>query len=127
MKLVFVYNANAGFVAGIMDTIHKTVSPDTYDCALCAVTHGAFTMDKEWRAYLKALPIESAFYHRPDFRLAFPDKADCPLPIIAVERDGRLEIILGADELKQAHEIPRLMSALDDKLLSLGVFSRKAT
>ena len=26
MKLLFVYNANAGIAAGIMDSIHKTVS-----------------------------------------------------------------------------------------------------
>jgi len=51
-RLVIVYNANAGLMAGVMDSVHKIVSPSTYPCQLCAVTYGLTSMRKEWRAFL---------------------------------------------------------------------------
>lgn len=117
-RLIFVYNANAGIAAGVMDSIHKTLSPATYECALCAVTHGIFSMNKQWRDYLKSLPFEAVFHHRPDFRESWPDHADWPLPLIALERDGALELILGAKELDAAKSVDALIAAMDAKLRS---------
>ena len=119
MKLIFVYNANAGVAAGIMDSVHKTLSPATYDCALCAVTHGIFTMDRQWRAYLKQLPVEAVFYHRPDFREAYPDHAEWALPLVAVERDGSLDILLDAGTLKQVGSADALARLLDERLAAV--------
>lgn len=31
-SLIFVYNANSGMWNTMLDTIHKTVSPETYQC-----------------------------------------------------------------------------------------------
>jgi hypothetical protein len=121
MKLVFVYNAKAGFAAGMMDTLHKTLSPGTYECALCAVTHGAFTMDKRWRAYLKGLPVEAVFHHRPDFREAYPSYAEWTLPLVALDRNGRLEPVLDAAALKAADSVDKLAAALDTRLNAIGV------
>jgi hypothetical protein len=120
MKLLFVYNAKAGLVAGMMDSIHKAVSPDTYECSLCAITHGAFTMNKDWRAYLKTLPLPVTFHHRPDFREAYPD-AKVDLPAVLLDRDGALEVVLTAADLKAAPDVNGLSAALDAALLKTGV------
>jgi len=61
MKIIFVYNADAGFMSGVMDSLHKAISPETYECALCALTYGLLTMDKTWRAYLQSLPFNAVF------------------------------------------------------------------
>ena len=118
MKLILVYNAEAGLIAGVMDSLHKTLSPATYQCALCAVTHGVFTMDRQWRDYLKHLPFEAMFYHRPEFRAAYPEHAASPLPLVALEREGKLEMLLDAAALKRADSVDKLMSALDARLAS---------
>ncbi len=119
-KLVFVYNAEAGLMSGMMDSLHKTLSPDTYECALCAVTHGFFTMDKTWRAYLKALPLDAVFFHRKDFALAHPD-VKVTLPVIMLERDSGITPLLSADDLKQATDVDALAKALDQALSREGV------
>jgi hypothetical protein len=119
MRLIFVYNAKAGFLNGMMDSIHKTVSPDTYDCGLCAITHGFFTMDKAWRAYLKSLPYEASFYHRPDFKAAFPDAADLPLPLIGLEEGGAIRVLIGPDGLKSCKDSNALAALIDAKLSQL--------
>jgi hypothetical protein len=110
MKLIFVYNAEAGFLNGMMDSFHKTLSPDTYECALCAITHGFFTMDKGWRAYLKASPMEAAFFHRKDFAQTYPN-ATVELPAILLDREGALTELVGAPA----------MTTLDAALVREGV------
>lgn len=115
MKLLFIYNANAGIAAGILDSIHKTVSPSTYPCSLCAITYGAVRMDPQWKAWLKAQPFESVFFHRPDFRAAYPDVV-ADLPAIFRQRDGSLEILVGADEFGGAATVDKLIALIEQRL-----------
>jgi len=61
-KIIFVYNANSGFFSSLKDTIHKTISPDTYQCNLCQVTFGAFNMKDEWKEFIEKLPYEIDFF-----------------------------------------------------------------
>jgi len=115
-RLIFVYNANAGIAAGIMDSIHKTLSPATYECSLCVITYGAFSMDRKWRAWLKELPFETAFYHRPDFRAAFPALAETQLPAVLIERVNGLSVLLGPDAIAAAESVDGLIMALEQAL-----------
>jgi hypothetical protein len=120
-RLVFVYNANAGLIAGALDSIHKTLSPDTYACDLCAITHGFFTMRPQWRAWLKSLPHEPEFYHRPDFRAAFPELADEPLPLVGLAKEGRFSILLDAKALGRVTNVDDLVASLEAKLSQVSV------
>jgi hypothetical protein len=115
MKLIFVYNANAGIAASIMDSIHKTLSPATYPCSLCAITYGAVRMKPRWKAWLKAQPFDSVFHHRPDFRAAYPD-ADVDLPVILIEREGKLEKLVAATEFKNASNVDKLIALIESRL-----------
>ncbi len=115
MKLLFVYNANAGIAAGIMDSFHKTLSPATYPCSLCAITYGAVRMDPRWKAWLTAQPLKSVFYHRPDFRAAYPDIV-VDLPAILVEHDGQTEVLVGADEFGDAATVDKLIALIEQRL-----------
>jgi hypothetical protein len=81
-ELLFVYNADAGLVNGLLDTLHKTFSPATYACSLCAVTYGATSMRPEWRAFLRQLPADVSFLHRDELQKQFPQLAAEPLPAV---------------------------------------------
>ena len=115
-RLVLVYNAEAGIVAGLMDSIHKLVSPATYPCSLCAVTYGAVAMHARWRDFLRTLPYPTEFYHRPDFRAAFPAAADTPLPLIALAHSDRIVPLLDAVALDAAISLDDLIAALEIRL-----------
>ena len=115
-RLVFVYNANAGLLAGALDSIHKTLSPNTYACDLCALTHGAFNMRPQWRSWLKSLSIQADFYHRPDFRIAYPAFVDEPLPLVGIASQDRFSVLLCRDELSELKSLDELVSALQSKL-----------
>jgi hypothetical protein len=115
-RLIFVYNANAGIAAGIIDSIHKTVSPSTYDCSLCAITYGAFAMDRRWKAWLKTLPLDVVFHHRPDFRAAYPDAAHIALPAVLIWRSGKLQVLLGPQDITATGSVDSLIAALEMRL-----------
>jgi hypothetical protein len=116
VKLIFVYNAKAGLLHGLMDSLRKTLSPGTYECGLCAITHGFFTMDKGWRAYLKSLPHETDFYHKADFGAHFPEQERQALPLIGLDRDGALTVLLGPEAIKTCPDANSLAAALDAAL-----------
>jgi len=49
MEIQFIYNAKNGLANSIFDLAHKIISPDTYECNLCKITHGAFTENKKFK------------------------------------------------------------------------------
>ena len=113
-RLIFIYNADGGIMQGIMDSVHKTVSPSTYPCSLCAITYGAFTMDRHWRAWLKALPVPSLFYHKDD-----SPYRDVALPVVLVERGGQVEPLVPADRLKALDSVDALIAAIEVQLQAM--------
>jgi hypothetical protein len=54
MNLLFVYNANSGKLNAAFDMAHKAISPSTYKCSLCALTHNPLKEKKEWVDFQKA-------------------------------------------------------------------------
>ncbi|MBU0498608.1 MAG: hypothetical protein KJ558_05035 [Gammaproteobacteria bacterium] len=59
--LLFVYNADSGLFNTLADIGHKIFSPGTYQCDLCALTHGYFQERIEWRAFVESLGVECRF------------------------------------------------------------------
>ncbi len=119
-RLILVYNADAGIVAGLFDLAHKLVSPATYPCSLCGVTYGTFGMNRQWRDYLTALPLPVAFFHRPDFHAAFPTFVHARLPLLAREDDGALTILLDAQALVSLTTVDALIVALAERIDATG-------
>lgn len=120
-RLVLVYNADAGIVAAMLDSVHKLVSPATYPCSLCAVTYGPLAMRARWRDYLLALQLPVEFRHRPDFRAAYPAAADIDLPLIGLARGGDIEVLLSARDLDDLRDLDALVAALDRRLRNLAL------
>jgi hypothetical protein len=99
LRLVLVYNANAGFFGAVADSVHKLLSPDTYACGLCYYTHGAFGMKRSFKDFLERLPVPVAFYHRDEFRRRQGD-VGVALPAVLWEaEDGTFEVVVPAEAL----------------------------
>ncbi len=96
--LVFVYNADSGLFNTLTDIAHKLLSPATYKCNLCAITHSASGMRKEWRAFLDSLPYPMEFLHRDELE-AQTGGMRMQLPAILLKRGGTFEEWIGAEEI----------------------------
>ncbi|HVC36437.1 MAG TPA: hypothetical protein VNE40_03280 [Candidatus Dormibacteraeota bacterium] len=114
-KLIFVYNAKAGFVHGVMDLMHKTASPKTYPCKLCMVTFSGATMNRLWKSYVSGLGIPSVFMHRDEFAKTYPNQ-QITFPVVLLEEGDSITTLISSDEFKNITDLAELMSLLNAKL-----------
>jgi hypothetical protein len=113
-SLLFVYNADSGFLNAIKDGIEKITDPDGYGCKLCSLTYGVATMKGSWKKFLNKLPIESKFLHRDEYRKKYQD--DTPLPATFIEEDGVLTLIISSEEYGEFTTIKGLETLLKTRL-----------
>ncbi len=119
--LVFVYNADRGFFNMMADISHKVLSPSTYPCNLCALTHGAFSMRKEWRDFLAKIKPPLTFLHRDEFRKEFKLEDDLPAIYIKDLRTDNLRPFIDASTLKTLTGLEDLKHMISDKLTLEGL------
>lgn len=115
MKLLFIYNADGGFHNDLIGLIHKTISPETYACSLCAITYGGVRMDPRWRAWLRSLPHQSVFLHRNEFVRAYPG-TQATLPTVFFDENGMLHSIMTSSDLAAVADVPALIALLEARL-----------
>ena len=115
-RLVFVYNADGGRLAGLKDMFHKILFPASYPCSLCAITYGATSMRPEWHEFIKTLPVPVDFLHRDEFIRDYPLWRAHPLPAaFALGEDGVLTPFIDAPAMDAA-DLNGLMALVQRQL-----------
>jgi hypothetical protein len=115
--LVFVYNADSGLFNALSDAAHKIFSPRTYRCNLCALTHSALRMRREWKQFLDGLDTPQEFLHADELKARY-GVAGVPLPAV-FRRDGEsVELLIDAEAINACR------TAGDLKRLILGARGR---
>jgi len=115
--LVFVYNADSGVFNALSDLAHKTFSPQTYSCNLCAITYSAFGMRKEWKQFLESLDLEKEFLHSDELKQRYGIEAP-RLPAVFKKAQGGLKLYIDADAINECKSIADLKGLILDKLAS---------
>ena len=105
--LIFVYNADSGFVNTLLDIGHKIVSPQTYSCNLCAITHSTFSMRDEWKNFVAGLGVPIEFLHRDELEKQYGMR-DVGLPAVFRKTDGALETWVSREEINNCHSLEDL-------------------
>ena len=113
--LVFVYNADSGLFNTVGDLAHKVLSPETYHCNLCALTHSTFGMRKSWQQFLNGLETSVEFLHADELQNLYSVK-DIPLPAIFQKRGGRLILLIAADPINRCLTIDDLKQLVTENL-----------
>lgn len=108
-KLIFVYNADSGFFNTAADIAHKITSPETYQCQLCALTHGYFKIKSQWDDYLKQNDVNFVFYHRDEFKKHHGNLSD-ELPAIFRETDSGVEVVVDRSRIEQLQNLDELIA-----------------
>ena len=114
MKLIFVYNADSGLFNTVTDIAHKMLSPKTYSCNLCALTHGHFKIKEEWVQFLKEVDAELEFLHRDEF-LQKHNQPNTELPAIFIEENGELSPWLDQTIINQIKTLDDLKSTIVER------------
>ena len=109
-KLVFVYNADSGMFNTLKDVTHKIVSPETYECNLCSITHGNFSMHSEWKSFINEIDYPVLFLHRNEAREQYG--VTDQLPAVYMETTDELELRLDARAINLCKSIEELKEKL---------------
>lgn len=102
--LIFVYNANSGLFNTLSDAAHKIFSPRTYQCNLCALTHSAIGMRREWKQFLDSLDVPLEFLHADELKARY-GVAGVPLPAIFKRGDENAEVLLDAKSINACRTV----------------------
>jgi len=118
MKLIFVYNATSGSVRGYLDSLHKILSPATYDCNLCDITFGVFSEKSKWKKFRKSSTTEMIFLHKDQFLKQYRSKwlPNYEFPIVLSEENDGLHIFITPDELNAFENSEQLMAKIKERL-----------
>lgn len=110
-QLLFVYKADSGLFNTMADIGHKIFSPQTYECALCALTHGYFKERAQWREFVETLGSECLFLHRDQFLQRYPQIAT-ELPAIFIVDDGEPALCADAQAIEGCQDLPALQALI---------------
>lgn len=111
-KLIFIYNADSGRLNGLKHSLHKLISPNTYSCSLCRLTHGFFSEKEMWSKYLEELSLSADFYHKDEFSAS--DSYE--LPVILIEENAQQHVLLSAKEMSSLKDLESLITRLKEVL-----------
>ena len=113
--LVFVYNADSGFTNTLLDIGHKIVSPQTYSCNLCAITHSTFSMRGEWKRFVDELGLPVEFVHRDELVERY-GMSGVALPAVFLKTDGKLQEWIGRNEIDHCRSLDDLQHLVQARL-----------
>ncbi len=123
IELIFIYNAKSGIVNEFLDFAHKIVSPSTYNCNLCAISYGNFTMKKKWSDFITSLPVRSTFTYKD--KVSEYGYDNIKLPSIIFQDKSKSEVIISSEEINKLKKIDHLINILSDRLKDQGMSIEK--
>ena len=115
-KVIFVYNAQSGVFGKAVDWAHKIISPSTYQCNLCVLTHHHLGAQKEWSAMLETLNCSYEFLHKKEFHSNYQTLKKTALPAILLVKDDEIKTLLDAPSINKISDLEELISVLKNQL-----------
>ena len=115
--LLFIWNAESGWHHGLMDSLHKWLSPQTYACDLCRLTHGMTGSKKAWKDFLQRCGRPVFFMHRDAYEKSsiYPG-SEQRLPLVLEYREGGWGLLMSAEEIGKQRTLGALMEGLEKAL-----------
>lgn len=114
MELLLVYNAKSNFGHKVFDGIHKIVSPSTYKCELCSLTHHQFGERKSWEQFRKNVSFPIRVLYKNEFLEEFGQNFE--FPVVFINDKSALTCILDKKELAAINDLEEFFVELKKRL-----------
>lgn len=115
-ELVFVYNARSDLFSKAVDFAHKIISPNTYSCSLCSLTHGHLGMHQEWAEFIQSLPYTVRFLYKDQVE----NSPQEDLPHVWLQEAHAKKLLIDARELNAIPSLQVLMDLIHQRLKEQG-------
>lgn len=113
-NLIFAYNANSGIFNAVWDSLHKTFSPKTYNCNLCAITYTSVSMKKQWKDFVSKLNVPVLFLHRDELEKKY-GITDLRLPVLLANKRTHFDVLLSAERINEIKDLEDLIEQVKQK------------
>ncbi len=113
MTLIFVYNTDSNPVSSLIDLGHKILSPETYSCSLCKLTHGPFTEIDAWKAFRTSIGYPMEFLHRDEFEKKYNQRFQYP---VILKKETTIEVLLKKEDIDSLADLDALIAAVQKYL-----------
>ncbi len=114
--LIFIYNAKSDFWSKSLDMAHKIISPDTYACYLCSLTHDSFSEKEIWKSFREKSSVELIFMYKNEFLKKYPGDKEYDFPMILQEQQQRFAILLDSKKITSFKSVEELIVTLQKKI-----------
>ena len=115
MKLIFIYNAEKGPLNSFLDFIHKSLSPNTYSCNLCSITH-TFKKRKKWSKFTENFHLKIEFFYKSDLEknnlLIFENELPCCL----IEKGNNQKVLINKNDMNTLRSEDELIELIKLKV-----------
>jgi hypothetical protein len=102
IRLLFVYNANSGTLAAIVDSAKKLLSIN--GCPLCSLTHSLAGERADWKTCRDTIGVAVDYVHRDELtsemRASIGNET---LPCVLAQTPSRLVLLLTADTIRRCN------------------------
>jgi len=116
--IIFVYNADSGYFNKLTDSAHKLLSPSTYSCNLCSISHSSFGMKKEWKEFLHSIKYQLEFLHRNELSKKY-NITKIKLPAILIKENNSIRILIKAPYINSCKNIDDLKELINKEITCL--------
>ncbi len=111
--MIIVYNAESGVANTLLNIAHKSISPNTYACQLCKLTHGVLNIKTEWNEFIKAHHQDWRVMHKDEFEKEFSLKITYPAIL-----DDAMNLILKDTEINDVKTTSEMIELIKVKLIN---------
>lgn len=94
----------------MFDIAHKVISPSTYKCALCSLTHHALSEKSEWANFRKSSRHDLQFLHRDEFEAQYSASFEYP---VILDITGEMKVLFSSQELEKFKNVKELISGIE--------------
>lgn len=119
--IIFVYNANSGIFSQLGDLVHKTVSPQTYQCNLCGLTYGGAFMKNEWKEFIQSLPSKIIFLHKDEFLKLYPKEWTTCFPAGFIRSNDDTHLFISSEEINKQKTLDGLKNLVVQKVKNITI------
>lgn len=121
----------------MLDSAHKIISPATYDCKLCELTHGVFKENELWSRFRESVSqnhpqVQLEFLHKDEFAKKYWSKwlpkYDFPIVLMASEQEmyndglgsnSGLDIFINTAEMNILESVEELIAVIEKRIKEL--------
>lgn len=116
MDILFVYNADSGKLNTLLDIAHKVISPSTYQCSLCSLTHDAFNEKSEWMNFRDSFPHNLQFLHKDEFEKKFSERYEYP---VVLDTSDEIKLLISSVDLHHLTDVKDLISTIQERVTTI--------